>query len=80
MKTIVINGKVVVINETREEAIETFNDYLEEFGCKHLSEKELIDWNIRGGESNAQLREWAHDYASEMHTEQCEEKRNKRNY
>jgi hypothetical protein len=75
MRTEIRNGQVAVINETREESIETLNDFLEELGIEPLTEKELRDWDIRGGETNFQLKEWARDYASECHTEKCSSKK-----
>ena len=50
------------------------NEFFQELGVKPLSEKELQDWDIRGGESYDQLYEWAKDYASELHTEKCASK------
>lgn len=58
----------------REDAINLFNEFLEELGVHPLSEKELQDWDIRGGESYDQLYEWARDLASEIHTEKCASK------
>lgn len=60
------------INQTKEEAIAIFNDFLIEFGIEPLSEAELRDFEIKGGETNSQLREWAKDYANEISTERCE--------
>lgn len=74
MKTEIVNGNVVVINETREEAIETLNSYFEDMGVEPLSEKELKDWNIVGGETNSELQNWVKDYVSELHTNKCENK------
>jgi hypothetical protein len=71
MKAQEINGEIQIINETREEAIQTFNDYLEELNVEPLTPSELIDWHIQGGETNSQLRQLARDYASEFHTEKC---------
>lgn len=61
-------------NLTFEESLETFNSFLEEMGETHLSETEARDWGIEGGETNAQLREWAGDLVSEIQTEKCAEK------
>ena len=74
MKTEIVNGNVVVINETREESIETLNSYFEDMGVEPLSEKELKDWNIVGGETNSELQNWVKDYVSELHTNECENK------
>lgn len=74
MKIVNLNGKIDVINETREESIETLNYYLEEKGIEPLTESELRDWDIRGGETNAQLNEWAIALANDLHTEKCESK------
>lgn len=71
MKQEIINGRIEIINETRHESIETLNHFFDEFGIKHLNESKLQNWGIIGGETNAQLREWASDYASEMHSEKC---------
>lgn len=76
MKTVNNNGKLEVINETFSEALDTLNYYLEEGGAHPISEKEAAqDWGIVGGETNAQLMEWANDYLSECHSERCAEKR-----
>jgi len=74
MKQEIRDGKVAIINETKEEAVETFKDYLSEFGIESISEKHLKEFAIEGGETNSQLREYASDYASEIHTEMCESK------
>jgi len=73
MKVENINGKVVVINETREESIEVLTDMLGEYGLEPLTETELNDWGIIGGETNDQLQEWVNDYVSEIHSEMCAE-------
>ena len=61
-------------NLTFEESLETFNSFLEEMGEAHLSESEVRDFGIQGGETNAQLEEWARDFVSEIQTEKCAEK------
>ena len=53
---------------SKQESIETLNYYLEERGCKPLTEKELIDWNIVGGETDSELRSMANDYVSELYS------------
>ena len=68
-----LNGGVVVINETFDESLETFNYYLSELGMEQMDRDEAKDW-IKGGETNAQLKEWAGDIASEHHTNLCENK------
>lgn len=68
-------GKVVVINETQAESIQTIKDILEEFGIEAPSDSLLIsDWGIVGGETNAQLDEMVKDFASELHSERCAHK------
>ena len=75
MKTELRNGKVAVINETFEDSLETFNYFLSEVGQPAVNEKTArMDFGIVGGETNAELQEWARDYASECHTEKCESK------
>jgi len=74
MKIVNVNDKIDVINETREESIETLNYYLEEKGIEPLTESELRGWDIRGGETNAQLYEWAISLANDLQTEKCESK------
>ena len=65
-------GKVEVINETQLESLQTIKEMFAELGVQAPSDRELIsDWGIKGGETNAQLNEWAKDYASEIHTEKC---------
>jgi protein gp37 len=59
---------------SKQESIETLNYYLEERGCEPLSEKELIDWNIVGGETDSELQSMVNDYVSELHTNECENK------
>jgi hypothetical protein len=71
MKTQIINGRVEVINETRDESIETLNYFFDKLGLEPLKERDLRDWGIVGGETNSQLSEWANDYASEIHTDKC---------
>ena len=66
MKSIIVNGQLQIVNESREESIETLNDFLLEFGVEPLTESELRDWDIRGGETNRQLREWASDLANDL--------------
>ena len=74
METRMINGRDEVVNLTRNESIETLNDYLQEYGCEPLTESELRDWDIRGGETHRQLQEWAKDFASERESERAENK------
>ena len=72
MKSEIINGKTVVINETFAESFEVFNELLAELGQPAISENTASkDFGIIGGETNVQLQEWARDYASECHTEAC---------
>jgi len=59
--------------ETRKEAIEDFNYYLESWGIEPASESDLIDW-IQGSETYAQIKELARDYANEVATERLETK------
>ena len=59
--------------ETRKEAIEDFNYYLESWGIEPMSESDLIDW-IQGSETYAQIKELASDYANEVATERAETK------
>jgi hypothetical protein len=59
---------------TKQESIDTLNEFLIEFGCETMSERDLIDWDIRGGESTSQLRQWARDIASEEATERAANK------
>lgn len=59
---------------SKQESIDIFNDYLEEMGQPRMTEKELIDWNIQGGETNQQLKEMASDLASEAESVKCENK------
>jgi len=73
MKSETLNGKVVIINETFEESLETFNEYLSDYGMELMDECEAKDW-INGGETNAQLKELASDIANEHHTTMCENK------
>lgn len=58
------NGKVVVVNETFDESLITFNEILEELGEKPVDAKEAKDW-IKGGETNAELDEIAKDLLNE---------------
>ena len=74
MKIQTINGKIECVNETREESIETLNYYLYQLGIEPLNERELRDWDIRGGETNSQLQQWANDLCNDLHTEKCESK------
>jgi uncharacterized protein (UPF0210 family) len=72
MKSEIRNNQIVIINETFKESFETFNELLEEYGVPTISEKVAIqDFGIIGGETNAELSEWASDYVSELHTEKC---------
>ncbi len=72
MKSEIRNGKVVVINETFKESFETLNELLAEKQMPPLSENEARrEWNIVGGETNAELQEWVNDFVSEIHTEKC---------
>lgn len=68
-----LQGGVIVLNETFEESLETFNYYLSEYGMEIMDDCEAKDW-INGGETNAQLKELASDIASEHHTNMCENK------
>lgn len=61
-------------NEARQESITILHDIFDSMGMKRLTEQELRDWHISGGETYAQLQEWANDYANDLHTERCEEK------
>jgi len=79
MQVVTINGRVTVINETRAEAIEVFNDTLESYGLKPLTEDELRDCNISAGQTTQYLIELARDYISELQTERAQEN-NKHNY
>jgi len=75
MRSEITNGQVVVINETFAESFEAFNDMLTELGQPVISEKVAkSDFGIMGGETNAELQEWANDYASEVHTEAAADK------
>lgn len=66
-------GQVEVINETFAEAFETLNDILQELGEKPVSENVARnDFAIEGGETNAQLQEWARDYSSELASDEAE--------
>lgn len=57
--------------KSKQESIDTINYMLSEYGMKPMTEKDVIDWGIEGGETIAQLQEWVNDYASEEHTERC---------
>ncbi len=59
------------INLTKKESIDTLNEMLVEKGLTPLTESEINDWGIMGGESNAQLQEWVNDFVSELHSENC---------
>lgn len=62
-------------NTTFQDAFETFNEILEELGQEPISENTARnDFGIIGGETDAELYEWARDYASEIHTEICASK------
>lgn len=50
-------------------------EMFEELGVASPSVRSLTsDWGIIGGETNAELQEWANDYASELDTEKAAEK------
>lgn len=61
-----------MVNETKQQAIETLNEMLQEYGLSPLNDNEIQDWGIAGGETNAQLQEWVNDYVSDIHSEECE--------
>jgi hypothetical protein len=72
MRSEIRNNRVVVINETFQESFEAFNEILAEYGAAPIPEKDArLEFGIVGGETNAELSEWASDYVSEMHTEKC---------
>ncbi len=71
MKAENINGKVVITNETDQEALETFNHFLDGFQFGPLDANEARDWDIKAGMTNAELYQLASDYANEAHTEMC---------
>lgn len=58
-----------MINATFSEALETFNECLNELGLEPFNETEARDLGIVGGETNAQLSELAHDIYSDEQTE-----------
>lgn len=59
-----------MINQTREDSIATIMEMMAPIDPQ-FTEKDLIDWGIKGGETNAELEQMVHDYRSEMHTEMC---------
>ena len=55
------------------EAIDTINDILTgELGEQPLTDKQVEQFGIQGGESTDKLREWACDYSSELQTQRAE--------
>jgi len=60
--------------ENKQESIEYLNQFITEAGVRALTESELRDWGINGGESYAELEIFAKDYLSDIHTEICEAK------
>ena len=59
---------------TKKEAGLYINEVLAELGEPPLTENELKDWSLEDGIPEEKLREWAKDFASDMHSERCEEK------
>lgn len=62
-----------MINETKEDAIRTLRELLSERGIE-LSDGEVEDFGIKGGETNAELDEMAHDYWSDLRSDIAESK------
>lgn len=59
---------------SKQQAIDIFNDYLEEMGQTPMTEQELKDWNIQGNETNDQLKEMAQMLVSEAESVKVENK------
>jgi len=57
-------------NKQQSEA--TLNEMLNSYGIENLSPRELRDFDLQGGETNAQLDEMARDYASDIASERAE--------
>ena len=69
MRSEIKNGKVVIINETIEESIQTMKDIFEEMKVGEFDEIDAACFDIKGGETNAELSEMASDYRNDLATE-----------
>lgn len=56
---------------TKDEAVEFVNKLLTASGEKPLRDSEIRDWDIRAGDTFAQLERYVKDFLSECHTEKC---------
>ena len=59
---------------SKQEAIDIFNDYLEEMGHEPIPSNELVDYDFRAGQTIQEIKEWAREFVSEFQTIKSENK------
>ena len=59
---------------SKEESVDYVNELLTAYGLSKLTEGEVADWGLVGGELYSQLEIYVKDFLSELHTERCQAK------
>lgn len=63
-----------MVNVTKQDAELTLVELLICAGITGITKNMVKDFELQGGETNAQIQEYVNDYVSELHTEKCEAK------